>query len=155
MNKIIYEERGNTSKAEVIKADDQLVSSLTHSHTPFKFSFHSETFPSPQLTARMLPAKLQDTRQTTSGNFPGAALGVAAAGAPVVADVPSDEGSKGVLTQGFSGESFVHMRTVRSCDAVAKYARGRPIFGAHATSRTQSVWPASVSSSAQHRFVSL
>jgi hypothetical protein len=34
-----------------------------------------------------------------------------------------------------------------TCEAVAMYERGSPIFGAHATSRTQSVWPSRTSSS--------
>jgi len=86
----------------------QLFISLTHSQTPFKFSFQRVTFPSPQLTANRLPAKLHETRQTTSGNLPAGGGGPA----PVVAAV--DEGSKAVLTQGEVGVSFVQIITVLS-----------------------------------------
>lgn len=79
--------------------------SLTHSQTPFRFSFHSVTLPSPQLTAKMFPAKLQETRHTTSGNLPLAA----AAG-----DVDAEEGSSTVLTQGDDVVSFVQITTVLS-----------------------------------------
>src|SRR5262249_40039263 len=84
----------------------QLVISLTHSHTPRKFSFQSVTFPSPQLTAKILPARLQETRQTTSGNLP------ATAGVDVGGE--AEEGSSAVFTQGDVGVSFVQMRTVLS-----------------------------------------
>lgn len=86
--------------------------SLTHSQTPFKFSFQRVTLPSPQLTASKLPAKLHDTRQTTSGNFPGG--GGAPAGETIV-----DDGSKAVFTQGDVGVSFVQMSTLLSWEAVA------------------------------------
>ncbi len=85
----------------------QLDMSLTHSHTPFKFSFHNVTLPSPQLTARMFPARDHETRQTTSGNLPGVA--VAPAGA-----VPDAEGSRAVFTHGEVGVSLVQISTVLS-----------------------------------------
>ena len=84
--------------------------SLTHSHTPLRFSFQSVTLPSPQLTARMLPASDQETRQTTSGNLPagaGAALGAAG-------ETDADAGSSAFFCQGAVGVSFVQMRTVLS-----------------------------------------
>src|SRR5258708_35613800 len=77
--------------------------SLTHSQVPFKFSFQRGTLPSPQLTARMLPAKLQDTRQMTSGNLGGVPLGA-----------PAGLGSRYVLFHGALGESFVQLITVLS-----------------------------------------
>ena len=85
--------------------------SLTHSHTPRRFSFQSVTFPSPQLTARILPARLHETRQTTSGNFPGVI-----AAAPTAPDVAVDVGfgSRAVFVQEPCGESFVHISTVLS-----------------------------------------
>ena len=55
----------------------------------------------------MFPATLQDTRQTTSGNFPDAV-------APL-GDVVDAEGSSAVLTHGAVGESLVQMSTVLSC----------------------------------------
>lgn len=79
---------------------------------PFKFSFQRVTFPSPQLTASRLPAKLHDTRHTTSGNLPGG--GDAPVGGTIVED-----GSSAVFTQGAVGDSFAQIRTVLSCDAVA------------------------------------
>ena len=82
--------------------------SLTHSHTPRKFSFHSDTLPSPQLTAKIFPAKLQDTRQTTSGNLP---LEVEAA---VEGDVEAEAGSRVVFTHGAVRLSFVQIMTVLS-----------------------------------------
>lgn len=82
--------------------------SLTHSHTPFRFSFHSVTLPSPQLTARILPARDQETRQTTSGNLPGVEP------VDVGDDAPEADGSSAVFTQGEVGVSFVQMRTVLS-----------------------------------------
>lgn len=100
----------------------------------------------------MFPAKLQDTRQTTSGNL--------------LLDAPGvDDGSKSVLTQGEVGISLVQIITVLSFgdvdratfrslykqkltwEAVAMYERGIPMFGAQATSRTQSECPSKVSSS--------
>jgi len=86
--------------------------SLTHSQVPFRFSFQSVTFPSPQLTANKFPARLQDTLQTTSGNLP------AGGGAPVGDTIVLD-GSSAVFTQGDVGVSFVQINTVLSCDAVA------------------------------------
>ena len=86
--------------------------SLTHSHEPFKFSFQSVTFPSPQLTARMLPAKLHDTLQTTSGNFPLTAGVPAFAGA----DTAETDGSRVALTHGEVGVSLVQITTVLSCE---------------------------------------
>ena len=53
----------------------------------------------------MLPARLHDTRQTTSGNFP------VDAGAAVV---DAEEGSSAVLIQGAVSVSFVQMMTVLS-----------------------------------------
>lgn len=114
--------------------------SLTHSQTPFKFSFQSVTFPSPQLTASRFPARLHDTLQTTSGNLP------VGAGAPEGETIVLD-GSSAAFTQGDEGVSFVQINTVLSWDAVAMYDRGKPMLGAQATSRTQSVCPSSVSSS--------
>ena len=89
--------------------------SLTHSHEPFRFSFQSVTLPSPQLTARMLPAKLHDTLQTTSGNFP------LTGGAPAFAGAETAEtdGSSVVLTHGEVGASLVQIATVLSWEAVA------------------------------------
>lgn len=57
----------------------------------------------------MFPARLHDTRQTTSGNFPveGAVVEVGAATA--------DEGSSVVLTHGVFGLSFVQIITLLSC----------------------------------------
>ena len=81
----------------------------------------------------MFPASDYDTRHTTSGNFP-----AGAAAAPGAAGTLVEEGSSAVLTHGAVGESFVQINTVLSCDAVAMYERGRPMLGAHATSRTQS-----------------
>lgn len=72
---------------------------------PRRFSFHNVTFPSPQLTARMFPARLHDTRHTTSGNLPAAA----ALGAPEAV-----EGSRAVFTHGEVNESFVQINTVLS-----------------------------------------
>lgn len=91
--------------------------SLTHSQTPRRFSFHKVTFPSPQLTARMFPAKLHDTLQTTSGNLP-----LAAAGATGVVD--AEEGSRVVLTHGAVGLSLVQMITVLSYSG--KYKGNNP-----------------------------
>lgn len=85
--------------------------SLTHSHTPFKFSFQSVTLPSPQLTAKMFPAKDHETRHTTSGNLP---EGVGAALVPVGDVAAEAEGSSAVLTQGDVGVSLVQIRTVLS-----------------------------------------
>ena len=82
--------------------------SLTHSQAPFRFSFQSVTLPSPQLTARMLPASDHETRQTTSGNLPGAAP------AEFGEAEPDAEGSKAVLTHGEVGVSFVQISTVLS-----------------------------------------
>lgn len=70
------------------------------------------TLPSPQLTARIFPATLQDTRQTASGNFPDA---VAALG-----DVVDAEGSNTVLTHGAVGESLVQMSTDLSFRDIVK-----------------------------------
>ena len=85
--------------------------SLTHSHWPFKFSFQSVTLPSPQLTAKMLPAKLHDTLQTTSGNFPLVTGAPAFAGA----DTAETDGSRIVLTHGDVCVSLVQITTVLSC----------------------------------------
>ena len=85
----------------------QLVISLTHSQVPRKFSFQRVTFPSPQLTASMLPAKLHETRQTTSGNFP-------AAGAGDEGERDTEDGSRGVFTHCEVGVSFVQIKTVLS-----------------------------------------
>ena len=41
---------------------------LTHSHSPFRFSFHSETLLSPPLTASTFPLRLQLTRHSTASN---------------------------------------------------------------------------------------
>ena len=56
----------------------------------------------------MLPAKLHDTLQTTSGNFP--------AGAPAFAgaDTAETDGSRVVLTHGEVGASLVQITTVLS-----------------------------------------
>jgi hypothetical protein len=67
----------------------------------------------------MLPAKLQETRQTTSGNLPFAAVvavegAVAPAEAGVAVVVALALGSRRVLTHGEEGVSFVHMITVLS-----------------------------------------
>jgi hypothetical protein len=83
---------------------------------PFKFSFQRVTLPSPQLTASKLPARLHDTRQTTSGNLPGG--GGAAVGA-AVGETTVEEGSSAVFTQGEVGLSFVQIKTLLSCEAVA------------------------------------
>lgn len=115
--------------------------SLTHSQTPFRFSFHNVTFPSPQLTARILPAKDHETRQTTSGNFPGAE-------APVVGEAePAADGSSAVFTQGEVGPSLVQMSTVLSCFCMS---RGLQTFsaawnthlrrGSNVTSREADIW---------------
>ena len=58
----------------------------------------------------MLPAKLHDTLQTTSGNFP------LAAGAPEFAGAETAEtdGSRVVLTHGEVGVSLVQITTVLS-----------------------------------------
>lgn len=95
--------------------------SFTFSHCPFKFSFHRLTLLSPPLTARILPLKLQLTRHNTASN------------------------SSVVLVHcvGLLG-SVVQMRTVLSCEAEAMYDLDK-MLGDHATSRTQSVWPSSVS----------
>lgn len=84
-------------------------------------SFHSVTFPSPQLTANTFPARLHDTRHTTSGNFPAeAAADALVAGAEAGAEGVSVEavvvvdGSSAVLIHGEVGESLVQMRTVLS-----------------------------------------
>lgn len=64
--------------------------SLTHSHpAPPPFSFQSVTLPSPPLTASTLPARLHETRQTTSGN------------------VSPSPGSSGVVVQGVEGDARV------------------------------------------------
>ena len=88
----------------------QLFISLTHSQTPFKFSFQRVTFPSPQLTANKLPAKLHETRQTTSGNLFAGGDGPP----PIVGDPTAVEGSKAVFTQGEVRVSFVQIITVLS-----------------------------------------
>lgn len=108
-------------------------------------SFHKVTFPSPQLTARIFPANDQLTRHTASekwGSFESGA-----------------DGKSGCDSQGDDGVGRVCMRTVRSCqvsiitmstrtwDAEAMYMPGRPMFGAQATSRTQSSCPRMTSSS--------
>jgi len=59
----------------------------------------------------MLPAKLHDTLQTTSGNFPLTAGAPAFAGA----DTAETDGSRVVLTQGEVGVSFVQIMTDLSC----------------------------------------
>lgn len=51
-------------------ARDYAPTSLTHSHAPFRFSFHKLTFPSPADTAKTFPVTLHETLQTTSGNLP-------------------------------------------------------------------------------------
>uniref|UniRef100_A0A7S1TSQ1 Uncharacterized protein n=1 Tax=Phaeomonas parva TaxID=124430 RepID=A0A7S1TSQ1_9STRA len=51
------------------------------------------------------------------------------------------------LPQLASAPPRVQMRTVRSSDAVAIMSCGRPVEGAHATSRIQSVWALSLSDS--------
>ena len=63
----------------------------------------------------MFPAKLQDTLQTTSGNFP------LTAGAPTFAgaDTADTDGSRVVLAHGEVGASLVQIMTVLSCEAVA------------------------------------
>jgi hypothetical protein len=85
---------------------------------PFKFSFHSVTFPSPQLTAKIFPARLHETLQTTSGNFP---AGIVAGAPPPPADCGGSvdkDGSKAVLTQGEVGVSFVQIKTVLSYEVL-------------------------------------
>lgn len=52
---------------EVLHAYSSIV--LTHSHSPLKFSFHSETLLSAPLTASTFPLKLQLTRQTVASKF--------------------------------------------------------------------------------------
>ena len=94
---------------------------LTQSQFPFKSSFHRLTLLSPPLTARTFPLKLQLTLQTTASN----------SGSTVHFHSPSVLGS------------CVHILTVLSCDALAMYDFERTV-GAHATSRTQSVWPVRV-----------
>lgn len=98
---------------------------LTQSHSPRRFSFHSETLLSPPDTASTLPLKLQLTRQTTSSNG-STVLDVHDA----FAAVGSEEGD----------EDDVQIRTVLSCDADAMYDFCSRV-GAQATSRTQSVCP--------------
>lgn len=90
---------------------------FTQSHSPFKFSFHKLTLLSPPLTASTLPLKLQLTRHSAASN------------------------SNVMLFHSFGcAWSEVQIRTVLSCDADAIYDLDRKV-GAHATSRTQSVWP--------------
>jgi hypothetical protein len=75
------------------------------------------TLLSPPLTASTLPLKLQLTRHITASN------------------------SNVTLVHSFGcAGSVVQMRTVLSCDADAMYDLESKV-GAHATSRTQSVWP--------------
>jgi len=71
------------------------------------------TFPSPQLTASTFPARLHETRHTTSGNLPGVAPAPGAA---------LTDGSSGVLTHGAVGVSFVHTSTVLSCQPITSEA---------------------------------
>jgi hypothetical protein len=67
-----------------------------------RFSFQSETFPSPTETASTFPLTLQLVFQTASANvFPPA---------------PDDEGGvRGVDVHGDRAESWVWIRTVLSC----------------------------------------
>lgn len=92
--------------------------SFTHFHSPFRVSFHSVTLLSPPETARTFPLKLQLTLQSTASKL------------------------NNVLfhSLGRAG-SDVQILTVLSCEAEAMYDFRR-IVGAHATSRTQSAWPA-------------
>ena len=94
---------------------------LTQSQFPFKSSFQRLTLLSPPLTANTFPLKLQLTRHTTASN----------SGRTVHFQSPSVLGS------------WVHILTVLSCDALAMYDLESTV-GAHATSRTQSVWPVRV-----------
>ena len=113
----------------------QLLTSLTHSHPPFKFSFHSVTFPSPQLTASTFPARLHETRHTTSGNLPGVAPAPGAA---------LTDGSSAVLTHGAVGVSFVHTSTVLSCSSTASQHQ-RTGLSTHTSDGTEKNLPATQS----------
>ena len=97
------------------------VISLTHSHTPFKFSFHNVTFPSLPDTASTLPLKLQLTLHNTAS--------------PKSRNVVAN-------TQLFTSFGFVlvHIFTLLSCDALAMYVFESSV-GDQATSLTQSLWP--------------
>src|SRR6267154_4437251 len=104
--------------------------SQTHSHTPRRFSFHNVTFPSPQPTASIFPARLHDTRHTTSGNLP----------AVIVLGVPDAvDRSRADFTHGDVGESFDQhrLRTENSGQVVLSTDLGccrnrRPILDAQA-----------------------
>lgn len=84
-------------------------------HWPSLFSFHSETLLSPPVTARTLPVVDQEMLHTASSNVCS------------TVDVHCER-----------SELLLQMITWRSCDADAICRRGKPIDGAHATSRTQS-----------------
>lgn len=100
---------------------DYSVISLTHSHTPFRFSFHKVTLPSEPETASTFPLKLQLTLHRTASpkSF------------SVVANCHE------LISVGFV---LVHILTVLSCDAEAIYVFDSSV-GDQATSRTQSEWP--------------
>lgn len=103
------------------RSDNYSSTLLTLSHSPFRVSFHSVTLLSPPLTASTFPLRLQLTRQTTV--------------------------SRGIILRAHDGPfSYVQIITLLSWDADAMYDFWR-MLGAHATSRTQSVWPSSVCSS--------
>ena len=82
----------------------QLAKSLTHSHPLPTPSFHKLTLPSPQLTARILPANDQLTRQTASGKCGSLEL--------------LSLGNRGVEVQGDDGDGRECIKTVLSCRIV-------------------------------------
>mmetsp|Transcript_31965 Transcript_31965/g.95456 ORF Transcript_31965/g.95456 Transcript_31965/m.95456 type:complete len:380 (+) Transcript_31965:740-1879(+) len=106
-------------------------------HTPSVASRHIDTPWAPTVTVKMLPADDQLTRHTADGlksctkRRSQPALCVASA-------VP--------LTAATAARSL-HTNTCPSCAPLAIVDFGRPGLGAHATSRTQSVWPCSTSPS--------
>jgi hypothetical protein len=76
-----------------------------------RFSFQSETLPSPTETASTFPLTLQLVLQTTSANVLGPA--------PVAEEGEEEDGERGVEVQGDRGLSWVWMRTVLSWPALA------------------------------------
>ena len=152
---------------------------LTHSHSPFRFSFHSETLLSPPLTASTFPLRLQLTRHSTASNCstvlchfsPAAPPRSPSSLPPAPAPLPSGPASPvapdlcaesvllllvllfvlffvvpvGACDEDADdvGVAQVQIRTVLSWLADAMYDFCSTV-GAHATSRTQSVWPVRV-----------
>lgn len=114
----------------------------TLSHSPFTPSRQRVTLLSPQLTANIPPLRLQFTLQTVSANGSGVIISFCHGCPGLFCDQMMTRLSW-VLTQRLKGPTW---------DPEARYVLGMPIEGAKATSRTQSVCPCNVVSSAQMFF---